>query len=57
MQEINTYRGLLALFFQGMVGEALDLQVLSCSQEAFQSVLVHLNLGTTGLNNDQSTSL
>ncbi len=35
-----------------MVGEALDLQVLSCSQEAFQSVLVHLNLGITGLNND-----
>jgi hypothetical protein len=31
-----------------MVGESLDLEVLGCSQEAFQPVLIHLDLGITG---------
>ena len=35
------------MFFQWMVGESLDLEILSCSQEAFQPVLVHLDLDTS----------
>ena len=43
--ERNTYRrGFLALFFERMVQQALDLQHLGCPEEGVEPVLLHLDL-------------
>ena len=39
----------MALFFEGVVCQTLDLKGLSCSEEASESVLVHLQKRLEGV--------